>query len=298
MVRWQLLSATMGVPPAPLASVAQLHSSLVATEQSAAAAADAAATAAAAAEAAAAAGAAAAAAAIVQLAPPHGAAPSIPQTSADASDDPAARRFGTHPHSLPPSPPPAGNHAMPSQGLGNGCGALIIGLAAAGLQKGGVRNLFFLFVMLEVILWVMAWWKGEARKAAQLGSVLLLLSHLVRVAIACTSDPIQFEKELERWVSAPLQVLALVTISICAGGLLAALPGVSVRLRLGCLSSFEALRLVAAIIIVQRTGNLWHLRQPITLLSATLTSFSAFFYYGIGLSDRGHRRLGVVWPVS
>lgn len=50
-----------------------------------------------------------------------------------------------------------------------------------------------------------------------MGSVLLLLSHLVRVAIACTSDPIQFEKELERWVSAPLQVLALVTISICAG---------------------------------------------------------------------------------
>ena len=251
MVRWQLLSATMGVPPAPLASVAQLHSSLVATEQAAAAAADAAATAAAAAEAAAAAGAAAAAAAIVQLAPPHGAAPSIPQTSADASDDPAARRFGTHPHSLPPSPPPAGNHAM-----------------------------------------------GEARKAAQLGSVLLLLSHLVRVAIACTSDPIQFEKELERWVSAPLQVLALVTISICAGGLLAALPGVSVRLRLGCLSSFEALRLVAAIIIVQRTGNLWHLRQPIALLSVTLTSFSAFFYYGIGISDRGHRRLGVVRPVN
>ena len=167
----------MGVPPAPLASVAQLHSSLVATEQAAAAAADAAATAAAAAEAAAAAGAAAAAAAIVQLAPPHGAAPSIPQTSADASDDPAARRFGTHPHSLPPSPPPAGNHAMPSQGLGNGCGALIIGLAAACLQKA---DLFFLFVM-EVILWVMAWWKGEARKAAQLGSFLLLLSHLVRL---------------------------------------------------------------------------------------------------------------------
>ena len=152
--------------------------------------------------------------------------------------------------------------------------------------------------MLEAILWVMAWWKGEARKAAQLGSVLLLLSHLVRVAIACTSDPIQFEKELERWVSAPLQVLALVTISICAGGLLAALPGVSVRLRLGCLSSVEALRLVAAIIIVQRTGNLWHLRQPISLLSVTLTSFSAFFYYGIGISDRGHRRLGVVWPVN
>ena len=142
---------------------------------------------------------------------------------------------------------------MPSQGLGNGCGALIIGLAAACLQKA---DLFFLFVMLEVILWVMVWWKGEARKAAQLGSVLLLLSHLVRVAIACTSDPIPFEKELERWVSAPLQVLALVTISICAGGLLAALPGVSVRLRLGCLSSFEALRLVAAIIIVQRTGSL------------------------------------------